>query len=325
VERDRRLQAVMIRPALGLKLAVVRDGGGPLMLRRDEISVDATPLRYRGDSGAGLYWSMRAAGVGAAAAAEFVSLIAPRLAGAELAPGDRFDIVVANRRASTGETQAGPLLYAALDRRDGPDIRLVNGTVAGSSGWIDPDSGAGTSAGLMWPVAGRISSHFGTRLHPILRFARFHSGVDISASWGSAVVAAADGYVTGAEWNGGHGRQVRLVHRDGLTTSYSHLSRIVADPGTRVSRGQLIGYVGSTGFSTGPHLHYEIHRQGRPVDPVAARHSLTGTLSGAQLAATRARLRQLLAIDGSRLAWPSRRGAPPDASADGAGPVPQPG
>jgi murein DD-endopeptidase MepM/ murein hydrolase activator NlpD len=118
---------------------------------------------------------------------------------------------------------------------------------------------------------------------------------------------------------------VRLVHRDGLTTSYSHLSRIVADPGTRVSRGQLIGYVGSTGFSTGPHLHYEIHRQGRPVDPVAARHSLTGTLSGAQLAATRARLRQLLAIDGSRLAWPSRRGAPPDASADGAGPVPQPG
>jgi murein DD-endopeptidase MepM/ murein hydrolase activator NlpD len=303
-ESERRtLLGLTLRAGLGSKLAIISDGNGGLRLQREDIAVDSTPLRFRGRSGAGLYWSMRAHGVPAAAAAEFVAVLAARQEPAGQPQGDdRFDLVVAHRRAATGETQIGSLLYAGLDRHNAPDIQLVNAAVIGRAGWFDAASGTGGSARLIWPVAGRISSHFGTRFHPILRFARFHSGVDVSASWGSPIVAAADGYVIGAGWNGGHGRQIRISHQGGLATSYSHLSRIVADPGSRVWQGQVIGYVGSTGFSTGPHLHYEVHEHGRAVDPARARHSARGALSTAELATVRARLRQLLAVDGSRMA-----------------------
>ncbi len=300
---ERPLLQLTLRADLGLKLAVTRERTGELVLKRENISVDATPLRFRGRSGAGLYWSMRARGVPPAAAAEFSKVVATRLEkNGQLAPEDQFDLVMAHRRASTGESQIGPLLYAGIDRKHGSAIKLVNGTIVGRPGWFDADSGVGDAAGLTWPVTGRISSRYGTRFHPILRFARFHSGVDVSAAWGSPIVAAADGQVTGAGWNGGHGRQVRIVHSGGLQTSYSHMSRIVAYPGSRVRQGQLIGYVGSTGFSTGPHLHYEIHESGRAVDPLRARHSVGNALGGGELAAIRTRLRQLLAIDGSRLA-----------------------
>ncbi|HUE78652.1 MAG TPA: M23 family metallopeptidase [Sphingomicrobium sp.] len=299
----RTLQRVTVRAGLETRLAVVKDGNRGLRLVRQEISVDSTPLRFRGRSGAGLYWSMRARGVPAETAAEFVTVISTRLDGSgQLRPDDQFDLVLAHRQASTGESQAGPLLYAAIDRRHGPDVKLVNGSVAGRAGWFDPGSGAGASAGLTWPVAGRVSSRFGHRVHPILRFARFHRGVDVSSTWGSPIVAAADGRVIGSGWNGGHGRQVRIAHDGGLETSYSHMSQIVAAPGARVRQGQLIGYVGSTGFSTGPHLHYEMHDRGRPIDPLRARHSVAGTLSAAELAAVRARLRPLLTIHGSRIA-----------------------
>lgn len=294
------LHRVTVRTGLELKLAVTRSSGG-LHLVRQDIAVDSTPLRFRGRSGAGLYWSLRARGVPAERAAEFVEMISARLDGSgQPRADDRFDLVIAHRRASTGESQVGPLLYAAIDRRDGPDLRLVNGSVAGRPGWFDANGGAGASAAMAWPVGGRVSSRFGYRVHPILRFARFHRGVDVVARWGSPIVAAADGRVIGAGWNGGHGRQVRIAHGGGLETSYSHLSRIAAGPGARVRRGQLIGYVGSTGFSTGPHLHYEVHDRGRPVDPLGARPMVAAALSGAELAAVRARLRQLLAVAGSR-------------------------
>ncbi|MBA2466973.1 MAG: M23 family metallopeptidase [Sphingomonas sp.] len=299
----RDLERMTMRTGLELKLAVTKATGSGFRLVREDIAVDATPLRFQGRGGAGLYWSLRARGVPADAAAEFTSLVGAKLGGSGGArPDDRFDLILAQRKASTGEREIGPLLYAAVDRRQARDVRLVNGSVLGRAGWFDADSGAGTTTGLMWPVAGRISSRFGTRFHPILRFARSHSGVDVSASWGSPIVAAADGRVVGAGWNGGHGRQVRIRHRSGLETSYSHLSGVVADLGAGVRQGQLIGYVGSTGFSTGPHLHYEVRERGRAVDPLRLGHALGASLSEAERQAVQARLRQLLAIDGSQLA-----------------------
>lgn len=299
----RKLQRVSVRSGLELKLIVSSDGSGGLQLLRQDIPVDSTPLRFTGRSGRGLYWSMRAGGVPADVASEYLSVVSRRMdISRELGPDDRFDLILAYRRASTGERQTGPLLYAGIDRRSGPDLQLVNWSAGGRSGWFDAGSGSGQSAGMIWPVAGRITSRFGTRIHPILRFPRFHSGVDVSSPWGSPIVAAADGRVVAAGWNGGRGRQVRIAHDGGLETSYSHMSQIAATPGTVVRRGQLIGYVGSTGLSTGPHLHYEVRDDGQPVDPVRAGPSGTAALSGADMAALRARLRQLLGIDGSRLA-----------------------
>ena len=149
---------------------------------------------------------------------------------------------------------------------------------------------------MLWPVAGRITSGFGHRVHPILRYTRFHSGVDFGASWGAPIVAAADGQVVGAGWAGGYGRQVRIAHGDGMTTTYSHMSRIVAAPGTLVRAGELIGYVGSSGMSTGPHLHYEVLRDGRHVNPLSVRLASRPMLDGGELDAFRARLKQLLSV-----------------------------
>jgi murein DD-endopeptidase MepM/ murein hydrolase activator NlpD len=146
------------------------------------------------------------------------------------------------------------------------------------------------------PVTGPVSSGYGMRRHPVLGFSRFHRGLDFVAAYGTPIVAAADGVVSFAGWHGGHGQFVQIRHDGGLGTGYGHMARIVARPGTQVARGELIGYVGSTGLSTGPHLHYEVYRGGVPVDPATIRFTTTSRLAGRELAAFRATLRKLMSI-----------------------------
>jgi murein DD-endopeptidase MepM/ murein hydrolase activator NlpD len=123
-------------------------------------------------------------------------------------------------------------------------------------------------SGLLWPARGALSSGFGLRRHPIFGVVRMHNGVDIAAPWGTPVRAAAPGTVLFAGWFGGYGKLVVLDHGGGVTTLYGHLSSIGVVVGQRVALGQVIGRVGSTGYSTGPHLHFEIRVDGRPVDPL---------------------------------------------------------
>lgn len=118
------------------------------------------------------------------------------------------------------------------------------------------------------PANGPITSGFGYRYHPVLHYRRLHSGLDIGAGYGSAVYAAEAGEVFHASWRGGYGKCIILLHGGGMSTLYGHLSRIDVSPGQTVRRGQLIGAVGSTGLSTGPHLHFEVRRNGRPVNPL---------------------------------------------------------
>ena len=292
----RPIERVALRASLDLKIAVVRDGAA-LKLERIPIAVDSTPLRLRGRVGNGLYFALRSAGVSPQSAGEYLKALATRIdVGSEISPDDRFDLVVANRRAATGENQPGPLLYAGIDRVGASDLQLLKWTIAGRTDWFEASGVGRQTAGMMWPVRGGISSTFGLRVHPILRFARMHKGVDFKASWGSPIVAAADGQVVRAGWAGGYGQQVRLAHADGLSTSYSHMSRITAEPGSIVRQGQLIGYVGSTGLSTGPHLHYEVYRGGVAVNPLSVRLINRSMLEGAELEAFRSRLRSYLSI-----------------------------
>jgi murein DD-endopeptidase MepM/ murein hydrolase activator NlpD len=118
------------------------------------------------------------------------------------------------------------------------------------------------------PVPGAIISGFGPRVHPILGTTRIHTGVDMAASYGEPIKAADTGNVVMAGWNGGYGNCVIIDHGAGFATLYAHQSEMAVSVGQSVTRGEVIGYVGSTGFSTGPHLHFEVRVNGTPVDPV---------------------------------------------------------
>jgi murein DD-endopeptidase MepM/ murein hydrolase activator NlpD len=141
-----------------------------------------------------------------------------------------------------------------------------------------PDTGSATGNGggrgsgngrFIWPVNGAVTSGFGPRTHPIYGGSRMHTGLDISASSGTPIKAAGDGVVVMAGSNGGYGNWTMVDHGGGLATGYAHQSRIGVSVGQRVSTGQVIGYVGSTGASTGPHLHWEVRVNGNPVNPMA--------------------------------------------------------
>jgi murein DD-endopeptidase MepM/ murein hydrolase activator NlpD len=121
------------------------------------------------------------------------------------------------------------------------------------------------------PVAdGDLRSGFGMRRHPIFRSSRMHTGVDWSARFGAPILSAAYGTVIKAEWAAGYGRRVEIQHADNVVSAYSHMSRfsVGIEPGTQVRQGQVIGFVGSTGLATGPHLHYEVLVNGHFVDPM---------------------------------------------------------
>jgi murein DD-endopeptidase MepM/ murein hydrolase activator NlpD len=123
------------------------------------------------------------------------------------------------------------------------------------------------SAPNLWPVEGQITGSFGERIDPFKGEGAFHSGVDISAGLGSTVIAPADGFVTYADFLGGYGRAVMVDHGHGISTRYGHLASFAVTAGQHIHRGDIIGYVGLSGRSTGPHLHYEVRINDTPVNP----------------------------------------------------------
>ncbi len=131
-----------------------------------------------------------------------------------------------------------------------------------------PESGnAPETTGLQMPVEGRISSGFGTRFHPIDKKTKFHGGIDIAVPKGTPVGAAAEGIVKFAGWKGGYGNLVIIEHPDGTQTRYGHNDKLLVAEGQKISAGEKISLSGSTGKSTGPHLHFEVRINGKPVDP----------------------------------------------------------
>ncbi|SHG53711.1 Septal ring factor EnvC, activator of murein hydrolases AmiA and AmiB [Thermosyntropha lipolytica DSM 11003] len=133
------------------------------------------------------------------------------------------------------------------------------------------NSGPALGTGVYtWPTPGyyTITSPFGMRFHPILQVRKLHTGVDIGAPMGADIVAADSGIVIYAGYNGGYGNMIIIDHGNGMSTLYAHMSRFVAVNGQKVTKGEVIGKVGSTGFSTGPHLHFEVRKDGSPVDPM---------------------------------------------------------
>ena len=159
-------------------------------------------------------------------------------------------LTMLEERTAVRRTSIGQL--AAMMQKDVP----------GASSFLGDDTPVTTPTG--WPTDGFISSGYGLRWNG----AEFHQGIDIAAEMGTPIVATADGVVTLAGWNaGGYGNMVDIDHGSGVSTRYGHASAVVVTAGQRVRRGQIIAYVGSTGHSTGPHLHYEVRLSGQPVNP----------------------------------------------------------
>ncbi len=127
---------------------------------------------------------------------------------------------------------------------------------------LPPGNGA-----LSYPIQGIVTSTFGWRVHPILGYEKFHTGIDFAADYGTPIYASQAGTVIVAEWYGGYGNTIVLDHGNGISTLYAHADALYVQAGETVQRGQLIAGVGSTGFSTGPHLHFELRAQGEPIDP----------------------------------------------------------
>ncbi|KPU26984.1 peptidase M23 [Caloranaerobacter sp. TR13] len=123
---------------------------------------------------------------------------------------------------------------------------------------------------MLWPAPGyyRITSYFGYRMHPILKKKKLHTGLDIAVPLGGKVVAANDGVVQYAGWLGGYGKAVWIDHGGGISTLYAHNSRLLVKKGQKVKKGQVISRAGSTGYSTGPHLHFEVRRNGKVINPL---------------------------------------------------------
>ena len=255
-----------------------------------EPAADLHHTRASGRIGDDLSAALQAAGVPEHIGREYVGLMSRAFSlGTELSVDDKFDLVY--------EPGAdGRLLFAGLDRVGRADLALLKWTDGKSVIWVNadgaPDSGG---EGMQMPVSGPVTSRFGNRFHPILGHARMHRGVDLRASAGSPIVAAAGGRVVAAGWRGGYGRQVAIAHGDGIQTTYSHMSRIAARAGETVRQGQVIGYVGSSGLSTGPHLHYEVYKNGRAVNPLSVKFAGQPPLANEKLHAVRDALRGLLA------------------------------
>ena len=175
-------------------------------------------------SATGFTGRLRAAGASPETAAQYLAALATEIdVGDDIAPGDAFDLVlpVGQRRAcSTPGSTAARRARSAAGALERGSAAATGSTPPNAD---QPDAGR---AGLILPAAGRITSYFGNRVHPILRFTRFHAGIDIGAAWGSPIVAAGDGQVVGAGWAGGYGRQVRIAHGGGMSSSYSHMSQI---------------------------------------------------------------------------------------------------
>jgi murein DD-endopeptidase MepM/ murein hydrolase activator NlpD len=202
-------------------------------------------------------------------------------------PGDSFDVLYGSDEDTNTEAK-GDVLYAELTT--GGETRKYYRYQTADDGIYDYYDETGKSAKkflVRKPVAaGIMRSGFGARNHPLLGYFKMHTGVDWAAPLGTAIYASGNGTVEKVGWESGYGKYVRIKHANGYETAYGHMTAFArsTQPGARVRQGQVIGYVGSTGLSTGPHVHYEILVNGRFIDPLRVKLPRGRVLDGTLLA-----------------------------------------
>ncbi len=207
----------------------------------------------------------------------------------DIKAGDSFKIYYEYKTDKSGrKVKEAKILYASLNSRgDNKDIYLYEMS-NGKSDYFDTNGESIRRALLRTPINGaRITSSFGLRHHPVLGYSKMHKGLDYGAPSGTPILAAGDGVVSFTKSQArGYGRHIQIKHNATHATLYAHLSKFASGikPGTRVSQGQVIGYVGATGMATGPHLHYEVIQNGKKVNPSKISFPKVPPLKGTELA-----------------------------------------
>jgi murein DD-endopeptidase MepM/ murein hydrolase activator NlpD len=290
----RPLDHLAFRARLDLALAMDRVGN-ELKLTPKPIAVDDTPLRIQGRVGGSMLSSARSAGAPASAIQTWLRAMGQHVSIQGIHANDKFDIIVEHRRAADGMSETGGLLFAGLQQGK-KELRLLKWTLGGKEQFFDAAGVGETRGSMRMPVQGHLTSSFGLRFHPVLGYSRMHKGMDYGAPMGSPIIAATDGVVNFAGWHGGHGNYVQVKQSAKFGTGYAHMSRIAVRVGQHVRAGQILGYVGSTGLSTGPHLHFEVFVNNVAVNPASVKFLQAATLTGAELGRFKAELAHLMAI-----------------------------
>jgi murein DD-endopeptidase MepM/ murein hydrolase activator NlpD len=207
----------------------------------------------------------------------------------EIHPGDVFEVAFEQEKNAAGQPVGQPrLVYASLTTAEKSRSLYWFSPPGEDAGWFDGNGSSVVRSLMRTPVDGaRVSSKFGMRFHPVLMSAKLHKGTDFAAPTGTPIYASGNAVVEFAGFKGANGNYVRLLHDNGWRTLYLHMNRIAptVTPGARVAQAQQIGEVGTTGRSTGPHLHYEVHIDGQPTDPLSIQTDAGRTLTGEARAA----------------------------------------
>ena len=189
----------------------------------------------------------------------------------ELKKGDVFETFYSQKidLITNKIIESKPIHYISANLKNN-DLKFYRFTTRnGKSSFYDEEGKSSKKTLMKTPLNGaRLSSGFGNRKHPILGFTKMHKGVDFAAPIGTPIFAAGDGIIEYSGWNGAYGKYIRIKHNGTFKTAYAHLSKIYKKKGTRIKQGDIIGTLGSTGRSTGPHLHYEILISGRQINPL---------------------------------------------------------
>ncbi len=275
-------------PSVEESIKVSRLENGRFTVQKTKRILHRKDVRISGSIQSSLYVSASKAGLRASTLADLIRLLSWDVDfQRDIQKNDKFDVMVERLHQQNGDfARWGKILYAELVL-SGKPIRLYRYESKNHGVEYFDEKGRSAQKALMkTPINGaRLSSRFGRRRHPILGFTRMHRGVDFAAPRGTPIYAAGNGTVTYAGRKGGYGNYIRIRHNGRYSTAYAHLKGFKRGvrKGRRVTQGQVIGYVGSTGRSTGPHLHYEVHVNGRQANPLRLRLPSGRKLKGNEL------------------------------------------
>ncbi|MBS0012786.1 MAG: M23 family metallopeptidase [Desulfobacterales bacterium] len=266
------LQVLSLSLDAKTKVEVMRGNDHRFKARMVERQLQKRPARFAADVDSSLYQAARDQGLPISVLMKLVRVYSYDVDfQRDLRSGDRVEILYEEKTTPEGRrVEAGDILYAAI-RTNGRTLRVYrHETRDGNARFFDSDGNSVRKALMVTPIDGAVlSSGYGMRRHPILGYNRMHKGLDFAAPKGTPIMAGGDGVVTYAGPRGSYGNYVHIRHPNNYETVYAHLSRHAdgIQSGKRVKQGETIGYVGSTGRSTGPHLHYEIRHAGKSINP----------------------------------------------------------